>query len=139
MKNTFYLNLSSADNLGIGLFKYAFLPQERFIIVNSALSNMLGVAPSREFKKAKLANFFANLSERDEFFKRVRMDGKVNFFEAVFKTIAGKNIWVAITCSLVSSRDKKEYLEGIIENISAHKEMEDSWPWKDFYKPPDTF
>ncbi|MCK9573680.1 MAG: PAS domain S-box protein [Candidatus Omnitrophica bacterium] len=124
MKNTFYLNISSADNLGIGLFKYAFLPQERFIIVNSALSKMLGLNGTRELKKVKLANFFANLSERDEFFKRVRMDGKVNFFEAVFKTLTGRNLWVAITCSLIASRDKKEYLEGIIENISTHKEME---------------
>lgn len=126
MKNTFYLNISSVDNLGIGLFKYAFLPHERFIIVNSALSKMLGLVSARESKKVKLANFFANFSERDEFFRRVRMDGKVNFFEAVFKTLSGKNLWVAITCSLVTSRDKKEYLEGIIENISTHKEMEGS-------------
>lgn len=124
MKNTFYLNISSADNLGIGLFKYAFLPQERFIIVNSALSKILGVTSGREFKKIRLANFFANLSERDEFFRHVRLNGKLNFFEAVFKTLTGKNIWVAITCSLIISRDKKEYLEGIIENISAHKELE---------------
>jgi len=125
MKNTFYLNISSADNLGIGLFKYAFLPHERFIIVNSALSKILGVTSGGELKKVRLENFFANYSERDEFFRHVRMNGKVNFFEAVFKTLTGDNIWVAITCSLVI-HDRKEYLEGIIENISAHKEMEGS-------------
>lgn len=124
MKNTFYINLSSADNLGIGLFKYSFLPQERFIIANSTLSRIIGLTSKNELKKVRLSSLFANLNERDEFFRRVRMDGKVNFFEAVFKTVQGKNVWVAITCSLVSSRDKKEYLEGIIENISMHKEME---------------
>ncbi len=123
MKDTFYLNISTADSLGIGLFKFALTPQERFLIVNSAFSHMLGFSSKIELKKEKLADLFSNLNERDEFFRNIRRAGRVNFFETLFKLKNGGNLWVAITCSLIS-RDRHEYIEGIIENISSHKEME---------------
>lgn len=125
MKDTFYLNISTADSLGIGLFKFSLLPQERFLIVNSALSHMLGFSSKLELKKEKLANLFSDLSSRDEFFQKIRRCGKVNFFETRFKSKSGKSLWVAVTCSLVSG-NREEYIEGIIENISVHKEMEEN-------------
>jgi hypothetical protein len=57
MKDTFYLNISTADHLGIGLFKYELLPQERFIIVNSTLAQMLGCSHKSELKKERLGSF----------------------------------------------------------------------------------
>jgi PAS domain S-box-containing protein len=123
MKDTFYLNISTTDHLGIGLFKYGLRPQERFIITNSSLPQMLGYASKKELKKEKLGALFTSLNRRDEFFRCILKETKVKFFESLFNTKSGKPIWVAITCSLVTG-DKKEYLEGIIENISSHKEME---------------
>ncbi|MFA6282323.1 MAG: HD domain-containing phosphohydrolase [Candidatus Omnitrophota bacterium] len=123
MKDTFYLNISTADSLGIGLFKFSLIPQEKFLIVNSALSHMLGYPSKTELKKEKLADLFSDLNNRDDFFQKIRRSGKVNFFETLFKTKVGSDLWVAITCSLVS-KGRGEYIEGIIENIAAHKEME---------------
>ncbi|UCC94891.1 MAG: PAS domain S-box protein [Candidatus Omnitrophota bacterium] len=123
MKDAFYLNISTTDSLGIGLFKYALLPSERFIITNSALAQMLGYESKRELKKEKLSSFFIHDEARFTFFKILRRDGKVKFFETIFRDKKGKPFWVAITASLVVSADKKEHLEGIIENISSHKEI----------------
>lgn len=126
MKDTFYLNISTADHLGIGLFKYSLFPCERFIIVNSALAQMLGYPSKTELKKEKLGKFFVNAVDRDEFYRIIKREGNAKFFETVLENKKGKNFWVAITASLAVSKDKKEYVEGIIEDISAHKEMEDN-------------
>lgn len=127
MKDTFYLNISTADHLGIGLFKYALMPFEKFLIVNSTLADMLGYPSKLELKKEKLGNFFISLKDRDTFYRAIKREGKAKFFEAIFKDKNNKNFWVAITASLVVCPDKKEYLEGIIENISSHKEIENKF------------
>ncbi len=125
MKDTFYLNISTADNLGIGLFKYALTPEEKFIITNSTLAQMLGYSSKAELKKLKLDKFFYNSKDKEEFLRILRKDSKVKFFETIFKDKKGKIIWVALTASRVISQGKREYFEGIIEDISCHKEMEE--------------
>ncbi|MDP2922123.1 MAG: PAS domain S-box protein [Candidatus Omnitrophota bacterium] len=133
MKDTFYLNISTADHLGIGLFKYELLPYERFLIVNSTLAHMLGYPSKIELKKERLSSFFVNFKDRDEFYRLIKREGKAKFFETIFKDKSDKSFWVAISASLVAFEDKKEYLEGIIENISSHKEMESKFELeKDF-------
>lgn len=125
MRNTFYLNISTADNLGIGLFKYSLFPEEKFIITNSTLVKILNYSSKNELKKQRLDDLFFNLKDKEEFSRILEREGKVKFFETIFKAKVGKTIWVAITASRVVSRDKKEYLEGIIEDISSHKELEE--------------
>lgn len=125
MKDTFSLNISTADNLGIGLFKYKLAPEEKFIIVNYALPKMLNFSSKMELKNERFSDLFLNPRDAESFFKTLHTDGKVNFFEAVFKDRDGKGIWVAITASRVITDNNREYAEGIIENISTHKEMEE--------------
>ncbi len=125
MKETFYINLSTADHLGIGLFKYALVPEENFLFANSTLAQMLAYFSKKELKSDKLSDLFFDPQKKEEFFAILERDGKVKFFESVFKDKTGKKIWVAITASRVINEDKSEYVEGIIENITAHKEMEE--------------
>ena len=125
MKDTFYLNTSTADDLGIGLFKYSFSPEEKFIIINSALTYMLGYSSKREFKKEKLDNLFLNPEDKRAFFAALKTKGKVKFFETPFRKKRGKALWVAITTSRLISHNKKEYIEGVVEDISSHKKMEE--------------
>ena len=124
MKNNFDLNISTADNLGIGLFKYSLFPKRKFILINSTLAQMLGYSSKGELKKERLDNLFFNARDKEEFFKILRRDGKVKFFESIFRDKAGKARWVAVTAFQLISRNKKDYLEGMVEDISAHKEME---------------
>jgi PAS domain S-box-containing protein len=126
MKDTFYLNISTTDLLGIGLFKYALTPQERFIITNSALAHMLAYPSKNKLKKVTFDDLFLNHRDKEEFIRIVRRDGNAKFFETLFTDRAHKPLWVAITATLAVSGNKNEYLEGIVENISRHKEMEDN-------------
>jgi len=124
MRNTFYLNIESADNLGIGLFKYSLYPKEEFIITNSTLPRLLGYPLKKEFRKIKFSDLFLDSNQRKRFFEILKQDKNIRFFEAVFKTKDKKNIWVAITASYVET-DKRQYIEGIIEDITKHKETEE--------------
>ena len=125
MKDNFYISLSTADNLGIGLFKYALVPEEKFITINSALVKMLGYSSKEELTEVELSDLFFDKKSKDEFAALLEKDGKIKFFETIFKDGAGKGIWVAITASRVEAENKNEHLEGIIENISGHKEIEE--------------
>lgn len=126
MKKSFCLNISTADNLRMGLFKYSLFPAEGFIIANSTLVHMLGYNSKKELQKEGLDNLFFRPEDKEEFFKILRRDGKVEFFETLFKDKRGGSLWVAVNTSLVKSADKSEYLEGAIENISSYKEMKES-------------
>jgi PAS domain S-box-containing protein/putative nucleotidyltransferase with HDIG domain len=121
--NTFYLNIGSADNLGIGLFKYSLYPEEEFIITNSTLPCLLGY-PKKDFKNIKFSDLFLDSNQRKRFFEILKQDKNIRFFEAVFKTKNKKTIWVAITASYIKT-EKKEYIEGIVEDITKHKETEE--------------
>jgi PAS domain S-box-containing protein len=125
MKDTFYINLTTADHLGIGLFKYALGPEEKFLFTNSTLAQMLAYFSKKELKVDKLSDLFFNPKDKEEFLGILKRDGNIKFFETLFKDKTGKQIWVAITASRVVDSDNSEYVEGIIENISAHKEMEE--------------
>ncbi|MBU2101965.1 MAG: PAS domain S-box protein, partial [Candidatus Omnitrophica bacterium] len=126
MKDTFYLNISTTDALGIGLFKYSLYPQEKFIITNSTLAHILEHASKNDFKKVTWETLFVNQADKDIFLQTLRTDGVVKFFETLFKTSNNKIIWVAITASKIKDSENHEYIEGIIENISAHKNTEES-------------
>ncbi|MCX7661959.1 MAG: PAS domain-containing protein, partial [Candidatus Omnitrophica bacterium] len=123
MKNTFYLNIESANNLGIGLFKYSLFPQEGFIITNSTLPHLLGYS-SAEFKKLKFKDLFLEADEQKRFFKLLKEEKNVRFFEALFRSKSKDTLWVAITASYIV-QSTRGYIEGIIEDISAHKETEE--------------
>jgi PAS domain S-box-containing protein len=123
MKDTFYLNISTADHLGIGLFKYSLLPEEKFIITNSTLAHMLGFEAKKELKGQLLGELFLNAKDHEDFFKMLRQDGSVKFFETPFKHKATSAVWVAISACSILGKDRSEYIEGIVEDISKHKAM----------------
>lgn len=125
MKDAFYLNFSTTDNLGIGLFKYALAPQEKFIITNITLAHILGFQSRTSLIKYRLEELFTHPSEYQRFLDAIASDGCVRFFESQFITHSAGPLWVAITASKHTTSRGIQYLEGIIENISHHKIMED--------------
>jgi PAS domain S-box-containing protein/putative nucleotidyltransferase with HDIG domain len=127
MKDTFYLNISTvADRLGIGLFKYSLSRPEGFTIINSKLAKILGYSSKNKLKNRKLDKLFLKPKDKERFWKSLHSKRRVKFFETIFRSKGNKARWVAITASCVTDTDKKEYLEGIIEDISSHKELEEA-------------
>ena len=125
MKNTFYLNLSTADELGIGLFKCACIDGKKFIALNSAFAEMLSYSSKKDLERVGFGDLFVSKKERDRFFKELDTSGKVKLFQTPLKAKGNKKIWFAITAFKIVAKNKREYIEGIIENISSLKKMED--------------
>lgn len=123
--STFSFNLSTVDHIGIGFFKYALSGRTRFVIVNSFLVQMLGYSSRREFKRKDLFSFFVSSQDKNNFLNLIEKRGNLKFFETQFKKKSGEKIWVAITASCIKEIPGKIYLEGIIEDITSHKEMEE--------------
>ena len=69
MNYCFALNMSTADSLGIGLFKYSLFPEEKFIIINSTLAHLLDYPTKVELKKQRLDNLFLSPRDKQEFLK----------------------------------------------------------------------
>jgi PAS domain S-box-containing protein len=125
MEKAFYLTTIGADNLELGLFRYALSPQERFVASNSTTFRMLGYTSKRLFFQRKFGDLFANPRDRDVFFEILRRKGTVKQFGTLFKKADEKTVWVAITASCIFSRDKTKCLEGIIQDISYQKELQE--------------
>jgi len=125
-KDTFYLNITTADDIGIGLFKYYTSNPERFIITNTTLASMLGYESKEQFQKLKFNELFLDEADCAVFFKTLRRANRIKFFEVLLRKKSGKSLWVAISASHVRAKGRDTYLEGIIEDISAHRKMEDN-------------
>lgn len=121
----FSFSLSTVDHIGVGFFKYALSPHGRFVVVNNFLVQMLGYASKGEFKSKKLFSFFVSSQEKSTFLNLIEKRGRVHFFETQFKKKNGEKLWVAITASCIRETPAKIYIEGIIEDITSHKEMEE--------------
>jgi len=124
MEKDFHLTEVGADNLELGLFRYALTPSERFISTNSTLYRLLGYNSKKEFSSKKLGALFFNLKDKNIFFEILKRNGNVKFFEVPFRKKDGQILWVAITASIIFSKDKKKCLEGIIQDISYQKEVQ---------------
>lgn len=121
----FHLSKVGADNLELGLFRYSLLPREGFTVVNTTFYRMLGYTSQRHFLQEKIDKLFFNPKDHEIFLEILRRNQKVKFFEVPFKRKDGEPLWVAITASCIFSKDKTKCLEGIVQNISYQKEMQD--------------
>jgi PAS domain S-box-containing protein len=124
-KQKFYLESDTADKLGVCLFKYQLFPQEKFTAFNYTLTRILGY-PESNIRNLKFSSLFKNGADADDFFKKLENHKTVRFYETSFKRKDTKKAWVAITASLIKS-DSKTYIEGILEDITKHKELEEKF------------
>jgi len=130
-KDKFSLNFSTVDKLGICLFQYQLSPKERFTSVNSTLAKILGYPSEKEIKRLTFKSLFKERKEADTFFTTLKKEKIVKFYEAMFKTKDKKDIWVAITASLVKSSNKKTlYIEGMLEDITKHRDLEEKFSFE---------
>ncbi|MFH1782446.1 MAG: HD domain-containing phosphohydrolase [Candidatus Omnitrophota bacterium] len=131
-QDKFYLKFSTADKLGICLFRYQVAPTEKFLAVNSSISTIIGSTSKDNIQNLKFRSLFSYQKDADIFFKILKKDRIVKFYEARFKRHGKKDIWVGITAYLTESPYDKKYLclEGVIEDISDHKHLEESFAFE---------
>jgi PAS domain S-box-containing protein len=124
MAATFSLSVTTANNLGIGLFRYSLLPVEKFVFANSACLHIFGYPSKKAFQNQLFEHFFNDPDDARRLFSELEEHGRVKFFEAMGRNYRGKPVWIAITATLITD-DSEEYFEGIIEDITNFKDTKD--------------
>jgi len=125
MEKNFELTSISADNLGLGLFRYQLLPTERFTAVNTTLLRILGYESRLMFFASKFDDLFFNQKDKAVFFEILRRNDCVRSFEVALRTRQNKPLWASMTVSSVFLKNKTKCLEGIIQDITPKKEHQE--------------
>jgi PAS domain S-box-containing protein len=136
MKEPFQIDIAAADKLGIGIFRYALGPVQKFISVNSVLSRLLEYPSPEQLRIVTLDAIFFNLDEKEIFLKKLREQGSIISYETLFRTFPDRRVWVSIKARYTRAKDSaREYIDGVIEDISSRKILEEQLSLeKDFFQ-----
>ncbi|MBI4706454.1 MAG: PAS domain-containing protein [Candidatus Omnitrophica bacterium] len=126
MKDKFNLSSEAFDYLGIGFYKYCLGKNEGFEFINPSLVKILGYSSRAQLMKKKFVDLFCSVDEKNKFLGAIKKSKRVKFFETSLLKKNNKPIWVAISAFQAKSGTKNEYLEGLVEDISLHKDMEEN-------------
>ncbi|MCP4024403.1 MAG: response regulator [Desulfobacteraceae bacterium] len=113
------------ENLSVGLFRSSPKPDGPFLMVNNALVNMLGYDSKQDFLKKKVASTYANPDMRSQVLELLFSQGEIQGFELEFVKNDGTTM-VGLTTSRVicDEKDNPLYIDGIIEDITHRKNLE---------------
>ncbi|XPV77805.1 MAG: ATP-binding protein [Desulfovibrio sp.] len=100
----------------------------KFLEVNPSMASMLGYESAQDMIDSisdVRTEFYLHPELRDQYLKTILKKGRVNNFEFEAIKADGSTVWVKTNTHVVrSNEDKILYLEGILVDISARKEME---------------
>ncbi len=113
------------ENISEGIFQIR--PDGGIILANSALIKMLGYDSYEEFtaNNTNIYTLFVNPNKGEEFRQEMESYGKVRSFEVNVWTRDKTIIWVLLIADTFHKKDSQIYYEGIMVNISEHKELEE--------------
>lgn len=113
------------ENVLEGVFQMK--PDGSVILANPAFVSMLGYDFYEQFT-ADIPNIFQQLfvdhDQAEEFRQKIDAVGMVHGFEASIYTKDKGIIWVSLSANVVRGKDAQVHYEGIILNITEHKELE---------------
>jgi len=111
------------SNLPVGVYRTD--KEGKILYANPALVKILEYKSLEELKKAKSVNFFVNPDFRANQLEQWKSKGNVVSNQIRLKTGKGHYIWVQDTGRIICREDGEiDYLDGIIEDITAKKEKE---------------
>ena len=114
------------ENAGEGIFQTT--PEGQFISVNPALANIYGFESPEELIvafKDIARELYVDPARRDEFMRRVHLQGRVSHFEAQVYRRNGEVIWISENAREVrDSTGALRYYEGTVNDITERKSYE---------------
>jgi len=118
---------SLMEYLPVGIFRSTASKPGRLLQGNMALARMLGIDSVEELLQLSLADLYADSSERSSLLKNIKEVGFVKGREIRFKTVRGETFWGSMTAAVHrNAGGAVDWIEGIIEDITAKKEAHDS-------------
>lgn len=111
---------SFVENATVGIYRTNL--EGKILMVNSALLKMLGFKSLETFQNRDLVNTgYVNKSQRDEFIKRLKQNGKLIGFESEWKKEDGSIIFIRESARLDYDENGQIIFEGTVEDISLSK------------------
>ncbi len=111
-------------NLKVGIYRHTPGPQGKFLFTNPAFSEILGFSQSEILKMNALA-IYENPRAYQFLNKKIAQQGHIKKEEVRLKKKNGGLLWCSITAVAVKDeKGKTKWLDGIVEDISAHKRVE---------------
>lgn len=107
---------------------YQTTPEGKIINANPAFARIFGFSSPEELMetvKDIQKDLYAHPEDRDEFKRRLELEGKVKNFEVEFYQIDGSSAWLLVNAKVV--KDEKgniKYYEGMVVDITRLKEAE---------------
>jgi len=115
-------NVEALNELGVGAFSYQLSPETCFLECNLALAKLFGIRSLREMKGKTLEKLFTNHRALEALYKKLKKDGRVQFFEMPILRSKNKTVWLAVTARLVKAKRGVSVIDGMVQDISSLKE-----------------
>jgi PAS domain S-box-containing protein len=117
-----YRNLQK--NIPLGIFRSA--PGGRIIAANPAMVKMFGCSSEEEILTTPAVDLYIDPERRQNLLDILKIKGIVSGFEAQLRRKDGSIFWSSLNIKGVTDKSEKVmYHDGIIEDISRHKKMEE--------------
>jgi PAS domain S-box-containing protein len=113
------------ENLNVGVYRVVPGEEGRFININEAFVKILGYKNKKEVLKLKVSEIYLNPRDRVKFNNKISAQGFVKNEEIVLKKKDGTPVVVLDTGTAVYHDDELLYFDGIIEDITEYKRVEE--------------
>jgi diguanylate cyclase (GGDEF)-like protein/PAS domain S-box-containing protein len=115
------------ENVNIGVYRSSPEPNGRFLQMNFAHAQIFGFDSIEEFMGVSIINFYQNPEDRSLFVEKIKKHGLVKDEELKLKKKDGSLIVASVTArAKFSPGGEIEYFDGVIEDITERKNMEES-------------
>lgn len=111
------------DNSAFGIYQSSM--DGRFIMLNPAGKEILGISTDDEIDTINFTNqFYVGSDNRDHFKKVLLQNGSIYNFESQFRKLDGEEIFIREYARLVEDENKRIIIEGAFEDVSDKKQTE---------------
>ncbi len=116
-----YRSLFNAVPIGL----YRTSPDGKILEVNSAMVHLVGAKNREDLIAINAAKFFVDKETREQEISLLKQNGIVHGFEARFRRLDGRIIWVRDSARVIKRPDGTiQYYQGSLEDITEKKEAE---------------
>ena len=116
---------SLVENIPIGIYRNTPGPEGHSLMANPACVRLLGYDSPEDLAAIRIADLYADPTERNAFSERLIAQGSVTDFELRLKRKDGVTIWAAVTARVQrDAQGRVTHFDGTIEDISKRKRQE---------------
>jgi len=114
------------ENVNAGIYRNTPGPDGKFIEANTAFLKIFGFKNKKELFKTKVSDLYQDTREREKLSQKLMKRGFIKGEELRLKRVDGTKIWASVNAVAVRDRrGKVRYFDGVVEDITERKIMED--------------